>query len=62
MIGVAWSSEYSVVGGGEELQHCRSRDSLVVQVDYPHCIGTNDKVLTIFLLEPYFLGVKSEGD
>ncbi len=44
VIAVAWSSDYRVEGGGEELQHCRKKDNLVVQVDYPHCIGTNDKV------------------
>jgi diaminopimelate epimerase len=44
VIAVAWSSDYRVEGGGEELQHCRKKDNLVVQVDYPHCIGTSDKV------------------
>jgi hypothetical protein len=50
VIAVAWSSDYRVEGGGEELQHCKSRDNLVVQVDYPHCIGTNDKASQIELL------------
>jgi hypothetical protein len=44
VIAVAWSSDYRVEGGGEELQQCRKKDNLVVQVDYPHCIGTSDKV------------------
>jgi hypothetical protein len=44
VIAVAWSSDYRVEGGGEELQHCRKKDNLVVQVDYPQCIGTSDKV------------------
>jgi hypothetical protein len=47
-IAVAWSSDYRVEGSTEELEHCSRRDTLVVQVDYPHCIGTNDKVTSTF--------------
>ena len=45
MIAVAWSSDYGVEGRAEEeLEQCRRRDTVVVQVDYPNCIGINDKV------------------
>jgi hypothetical protein len=44
VITVAWSSDYRVEVGKEELQECKRKDTVVVQLDYPHCIGINDKV------------------
>ena len=47
VIAVAWSSDYRVEGRTEELQQCKRKDTVVVQVDYPHCIGINDKVSSL---------------
>ena len=44
-IQVAWSEEYKILPQtSSNLEQCVAGDSVVVELDYPHCIGTRDKV------------------
>ena len=43
-IDVTWSLDYKIQVPEDNLRNCVSGDSVVLEVDYPHCIGVQDKV------------------
>ena len=43
-ITVSWSTDYRVVARHDDLRHCLPGETVVVEIDYPRCIGTQDKI------------------
>ena len=43
-IEVSWSLDYKIKVPEDNLKHCVVGDSVVLEIDYPHCIGTQDKI------------------